>query len=165
MAAGGIPIAVITLLIVILAQVARIGTDLWLSWWSSKNFKELPDNMYLIVYIIWGVLQIVITLLSGVLFAYACALAARRLHDRALKKVFRAPMSYFDTTPLGRILNRFSKDVDNLDSMIPETSRMFFYTFGLVFGTTILIGAVFPYFFLALVPATAFYMWLQNYYR
>ncbi|KAJ3411175.1 hypothetical protein HDV05_002641 [Chytridiales sp. JEL 0842] len=164
LAAGGFVVAIITILIVILAQVARIGTDLWLSWWISKNFS-LPEYRYLQVYIIWGVLQIIITLLSGVIFAVACAAAAKKLHDRALKKVFRAPMSYFDTTPLGRILNRFSKDVDNLDSMLPEASRMFFYTFGLVFGTAILIGAVFPYFFLCMLPAILFYLFLQKYYR
>ncbi|KAI9333757.1 hypothetical protein DFJ73DRAFT_799177 [Zopfochytrium polystomum] len=163
-ASGGIPMALFTLLLLILAQLARIGTDLWLSWWLAVRFP-LASYWYLDIYLLWGVLQILTSFASGIVFAYIGALAAKRLHDRALHRVFRAPLSFFDATPVGRVLNRFSRDVDTLDSLLPEAARLLGYTFSLVLGTVLLIVAVFPLFAVALAPAVVVYVVLQNYYR
>jgi ABC-type multidrug transport system fused ATPase/permease subunit len=47
--------------------------------------------------------------------------ASRLLHDTTLGRVLRAPISFFDVTPVGRILNRFSRDQDSIDTILPET--------------------------------------------
>ena len=46
--------------------------------------------------------------------------AASSIHKHFLVKILRAPMSFFDTTPTGRIVNRFSKDIENIDHGLPE---------------------------------------------
>lgn len=56
-------------------------------------------------------------------FAIGCLRAARDLHNKLLGNVLRLPMSFFDTTPLGRILNRFSKDMDTIDVILPMVSE------------------------------------------
>lgn len=50
-------------------------------------------------------------------------IAGRKLHNEMLISLMKAPMWYFDTTPLGRIVNRFSKDIDIVDSAIPALMR------------------------------------------
>jgi ATP-binding cassette, subfamily C (CFTR/MRP), member 1 len=61
------------------------------------------------VYFAWGVAQGIFSLLSGVTFSFAGAKAARQLHANAIRRVIRAPTRFFDTTPLGRIINRYFK--------------------------------------------------------
>ncbi|KAJ3097648.1 hypothetical protein HDU96_000305 [Phlyctochytrium bullatum] len=163
-AAGGIIALIIIILLLIIAQLARLGTDLWITWWSGNRFLFTNDK-YLHVYIAWGFIQVVTALASAMTFAFAGITAAQRLHDRSLAKVFRASTEYFDTTPLGRILNRFSKDVDSLDSLVPESSRMVTYTFSLILGTVGLICAIFPYFLAVLVPTGIAYYLVQAFFR
>ncbi|KAJ3214883.1 Multidrug resistance-associated protein 1 [Dinochytrium kinnereticum] len=158
-AAGGTPSMIVIIILLILAQLARIGTDLWLTWWSANRFS-FDGKLYLDVYISWGFIQVVTALGSGMTFAFAGILAARRLHNRSLSKVFRAPTEYF-----GRILNRFSKDVDTLDSLVPESARMVTYTLSLILGTVCLICAVFPYFIAVLIPTGVAYYFVQSFFR
>lgn len=60
---------------------------------------------------------------TAIVMAIGCVNAARDLHNNLLRQTLRLPMSFFDTTPLGRIVNRFSKDVDVVDNMLPMIVR------------------------------------------
>lgn len=61
--------------------------------------------------------------MATVCLALSTLNAANTLHIQMLERVMRSPMSYFETTPLGRIINRFAKDVDTVDNILPETIR------------------------------------------
>ncbi|KXS18959.1 hypothetical protein M427DRAFT_95715 [Gonapodya prolifera JEL478] len=134
-----------------LTQGARIATDSWLAAFTSNRLAG--DMGYFSgVYIAWGTSQGIAVLVTGYLFSTGCIWASRRLHASAADRLFRAPISFFDTTPVGRIMNRFSKDIDSIDNVLPETLRMATSTFSLIAATVILIGVVLPIFFAPLVP-------------
>ena len=78
--------------------------------------------------------------------------------------LFRSPMSYFDTTPLGRILNRFSKDIDIVDVTIPMNLRMLLTQSFNVLGTLFVICFANPLFLTVIVPIVLMYYFLQKFY-
>ncbi|KAG0334412.1 hypothetical protein BG004_000426, partial [Podila humilis] len=163
-AAGGRLLVPVLLSVLLLTQIAKVGNDLWLSWWTSDEFQK-SQKFYMILYAVWGIAQGVFQFINGFYFSLAGARAAKNLHQKALQNIFRAPTSFFDTTPLGRIINRFSKDVDACDNLLSESYRMFTGTAAIVLSTFILISVIFPYFLIPLVPMLAFYYYAAIYYR
>ena len=73
-------------------------------------------------------------------------------------------MSFFDTTPIGRIINRFSKDIYTVDENLPDTIRSYLATLSSVVGTIAVICFVTPKFIVCLLPISLFYMSQQNYF-
>ena len=78
-----------------------------------------------------------------------------------LKNILRSPMSFFDTTPLGRVLNRFSKDIYMIDEVIPFSARAFLVTFFTVLSSLIVIIVTTPIFIIAIIPLGIFYYLVQ----
>jgi ABC-type bacteriocin/lantibiotic exporter with double-glycine peptidase domain len=63
-----------------------------------------------------SVVTILCSSLRVILIAYGSMRASRQLHDSLIKKILRYPIRFFETTPVGRILNRMSKDIKDIDS-------------------------------------------------
>lgn len=90
--------------------------------------------------------------------------ASKKLLHRAMQRVLRAPMSFFDTTPLGRVVNRFAKDVDTMDNNLTDTMRIAGISLGMVFSVFILIIAYYYYFAAALGPLMIIYITAAAFY-
>lgn len=97
-------------------------------------------------------------------FAIGCLRAARDLHNKLLHNTMRLPMSFFDTTPLGRILNRFSKDVDVIDNVLPMSMRFWIMMFFNAVGVIVTISYSTPIFLAAVVPLGIIYYIVQKFY-
>ncbi|CAG8746147.1 2894_t:CDS:10, partial [Cetraspora pellucida] len=160
--AGGFLLVLTVIFLLIMSQGANTGNNLWLSFWSSNTF-DLSKGLYIGIYCAWGAVEGFFGVLCGIMLSYGGVKAAKRLHDNAIKRVLRAPTSFFDTTPLGRIINR--KDVDTCDNLLSESYRMFFMSFSNIIGTFILIVVVFVWFIIPLVPLIILYYLSALYYR
>lgn len=91
--------------------------------------------------------------------------ASKKLLHRAMQRVLRAPMSFFDTTPLGRIVNRFAKDIDIMDNNLTDTMRIASMTLAMILSVFILVIAYYYYFAAALVPLMLIYLTSAAFYR
>jgi ABC-type multidrug transport system fused ATPase/permease subunit len=100
------------------------------------------------------------------LFVYLAAyIASRTLHSSILSGVLHAPMFFFDTTPIGRIINRFAKDIDSIDTSLPSSFSSSFGTLTSVLITVIILlyGSWFAIF--ALIPLAILFAYVQVFQR
>ncbi|KAK7866925.1 hypothetical protein R5R35_001662 [Gryllus longicercus] len=166
----GLVLAVSTLLFNVLFQAFSIGSNMWLSRWST----DLPDDgtgqeaskrdMYLGVYGALGVGQAVSVVLASVMTFVGGLKAARVIHLELLKNMMKTPLGFFDVTPVGRILNRFSKDVDTLDTVLPMIIRGFLSCLVSVVATLFVISYSTPIFISVIVPVGILYYFVQRFY-
>ncbi|KZV93776.1 ABC transporter [Exidia glandulosa HHB12029] len=151
-------------LAVLFWQGASVMSNYWLVYWQERKF-DLPQGGYIGIYAALGVGQAVGFFFVGSLFAFFTYFASIALHRRAVEKILHAPMSFFDTTPLGRIMNRFSKDVDTIDNMLGEALRMFLATFANIIGAVVLVSIVLPWFLIAMAVVSIIYWYAALFYR
>ncbi|THH30017.1 hypothetical protein EUX98_g4182 [Antrodiella citrinella] len=149
---------------IVFLQCAQVLSSYWLVYWEELKFHQ-PSGFYMGVYAGLGVAQTLGFFLMGYCFALLTFYASRELHRRAIKRVMNAPMSFFETTPLGRIMNRFSKDIDTIDNLLGDATRMFTSTLSNIVGAIILIAIVLPWFLIAVFTILAFYLWAAMFYR
>ena len=167
---GGIFAGVAVLLLYATVQGTRMGIDSWLSYWVQFDSSQ-PDlgaeqrSYFILVYV--GLLSAFVVILvgCGIHFYRVTLIASTQIHNTAFKGVLAAPMSFFDTTPVGRIINRFSNDMNQIDNFLPDTLDQALYFGCQVLGTLCLVIAIFPYFLVVLVPLGFVYYKVQEYFR
>ncbi|XP_063398260.1 multidrug resistance-associated protein 1-like isoform X1 [Mytilus trossulus] len=172
----GVPYTCIILILFAMNQATSVFGNIWLSQWTSDKtltnrslesnstvYRERNDY-YLGVYGGTGI-AIGIFLLSYVtLFMLRSVAASRKLHHEMLHSIIRAPMFFFDTTPIGRIVNRFSADIETIDNELPWTVQMFWDTAFMVVATFVVISYGTPLFMTVIVPFAFFYFLAQRFY-
>lgn len=163
-ASGSLWNAPLLIFLLLLTQGANIITSLWLSYWTSDEFG-LATGQYIGVYAGLGVLQALLMFAFSVLLSVLGTTSSKVMLRQAVTRVLRAPMSFFDTTPLGRITNRFSRDVDVMDNNLTDAIRMYFFTLAMITSVFGLIIAFFHFFAVALVPLYLVFIASAVYYR
>ncbi|KAF8941682.1 hypothetical protein BGZ58_000018 [Dissophora ornata] len=150
----------------ILVEVAQVGTSFWLRYWSDAAGQEkYAVTQFLVIYAAFTMAYMAFNMvLFYVANVQAAIMAARHLHDRLLNNLLRQPMSFFDVTPVGRIINRFSSDVDAVDEVIIWNFIDVVYCLVAIGGTLVVISVSTPLFLLVVPPLTLAYLYIQAYF-
>ncbi|EMC96931.1 hypothetical protein BAUCODRAFT_433092 [Baudoinia panamericana UAMH 10762] len=169
------------------AQTAQIGGSVWLKNWSEVNsrYGGNPNvGKYLGIYFAFGIGSAALVVLQTLILWIFCSIeASRKLHERmgeldalfmrsrcmhllnlAAYAIFRSPMMFFETTPTGRILNRFSSDIYRIDEVLARTFNMLFTNAARAMFTLVVISTSTPIFIALIVPLGGLYLWIQKYY-
>ncbi|CAF1384435.1 unnamed protein product [Rotaria sordida] len=169
-------------------QVISIYSNWWLAAWSndeshrhqnSTNCMSIRDNKTDIIYrmndIEWNthrnrrfyIFSILVFLLLFLIFLRTvfcrllCLNAGRILHNKMFTRLIRCPISFFDTNPVGRILNRFTSDVATMDDSLPMTVFEFLSGLSQVLGTIILVGLINLWSFIPAIIASSGMLFLR----
>ncbi|XP_060582748.1 ATP-binding cassette sub-family C member 9-like [Ruditapes philippinarum] len=173
--ACGIPFALFSVLTLLTNQTLLVSTNIWVSHWASKStefVKSEPHNStqtfdnweYIPTYIILSICAVLATLISGFAFQLTGIRGAKNLHVGLLNTVLHVPMRFFDTNPSGRIINRFSSDVGQIDQKIPATYESLLRCAFASLGAIIVNCIGTPYFLLAALPVCILYYLMQKFY-
>lgn len=173
-AAGG-PLAFIVNILLFLFTTGSIAfSNWWLSHWirqGSANSSMLQGNetaesdsmrlnphtqYYSRVYILSMGAALFLKTVRGLVFVKCTVRAASVLHDKLFKTLLLSPMRFFDTTPLGRILNRFSRDMDEVDVRLAMQAEMLLQNVTLVLFCLGVVSIVFPWFLFSIIPLGVF---------
>ncbi|XP_028401273.1 multidrug resistance-associated protein 1-like [Dendronephthya gigantea] len=163
--AMGIIFTVLIFLSLILSTTCLVSSQIWLARWSTSNITASSENTrYLGIYAGIGIGQAIFVTSSSFLMAYASFKASTALHEKLLVNIMHLALAFFEVTPTGRILNRFSKDVDMVDSVIPTVLQQFLGSSFNVLGVVFIISFATPLFLTILFPLTLLYFITQRFY-
>ncbi|XP_069826966.1 ATP-binding cassette sub-family C member 5-like isoform X1 [Dendropsophus ebraccatus] len=174
-AAGGVLIISINAVLFVLTTGSAAFSNWWLSYWikqgsgnmsvaaanwtrPSGSMKDNPDlHFYISIYVMSMVAVLLLRFLRGYVFVKSTLRASTKLHDLLFQNVLCSPIKLFDTTPLGRILNRFTKDVDEVDIRLPNQMEQLIQNMILVLFCLSIISSVFPWFLISVVPLSVLF--------
>uniref|UniRef100_A0ABM0N098 ATP-binding cassette sub-family C member 9-like n=1 Tax=Saccoglossus kowalevskii TaxID=10224 RepID=A0ABM0N098_SACKO len=163
-------IPIVCLLVsLLLAQVgASVATNFWLSEWSEAGANVTANRTELIYYIsgyggLAG-LTILLALVYGLCNVIFALMAAKRLHLKLLHNVIHVPMRFYDTTPIGRILNRFSNDTQLIDQRLWQTFNALMRSSLNVLSALVVNTIVIPIFIVIVTPVMIGYYFLQRFF-
>ncbi|XP_019910634.2 multidrug resistance-associated protein 4-like isoform X2 [Esox lucius] len=163
----------------LLAHTTYILQDWWLAYWASEQERlnvieinlngssgtqQLDLDLYLGVYAGLTGATIVFGFLRSLMFFNVLVSSAQSLHNRMFASILRSPVRFFDISPIGRILNRFSKDIGHLDSLLPWTFVDFIQVFLQILGVIIVVASVIPWVLIPVVPLLIIFLFLRHYF-
>lgn len=151
--------------LLIISVFVMLFTNVWLSYWTENKWPQYGDGLYIGIFVMFGILTCILFFACFYTLTTIGNNATAKMHIDAVDGILHAPMSFFDTTPLGRIMNRFSKDTDTMDNEISDQTRLFLLTLSQIIGIMILCIIYLPWFAIAVGPLLFIYHCISSYYR
>ncbi|OAY47206.1 hypothetical protein MANES_06G060800v8 [Manihot esculenta] len=163
---GGTWVVMILFVFYLSTEVLRVSSSSWLSFWTDQSTTEgYRPGFYIFVYALLSLGQVTVTLLNSFWLISSSLRAAKRLHDSMLDSILRAPMLFFHTNPTGRIINRFAKDLGEIDRNVAGFANMFLNQVWQLLSTFVLIGIVSTISLWAIMPLLILFYAAYLYYQ
>ncbi|KAF1315490.1 Canalicular multispecific organic anion transporter 2, partial [Globisporangium splendens] len=167
-AVGGLCVLLAFVLSQIVWQALQIASDFWLGAWSSDSMSDsqsAPSNSYrLSIYTALGLASASMVVIRMLIVTVYGLRAARTLFDQMTVALLHAPMRFFDSNPIGRILTRYGGDVSTVDAIFPQMFGRFAQSLLTVAFSTITAAVVIQWRGLLLVPVVVVYCWIGAFY-
>ncbi|KAJ0927366.1 putative ABC-type xenobiotic transporter [Helianthus annuus] len=165
-ALGGWWVVVILLGCYAATETLRILGSTWLSIWTDESTPKIYSPLfYNIIYALLSLGQVLVTLVNSYWLIMTSIYAARKLHNAMLNSILRAPMVFFNTNPLGRIINRFSKDLGDIDRNVAPFVNLCLSQVAQLLSTFVLIGLVSTMSLWAILPLLLLFYAAYLYYQ
>ncbi|RLV84946.1 Bile pigment transporter 1 [Meyerozyma sp. JA9] len=160
--------SIVAIVIVALTTLAEVAGNYWLKYWAeqgSENGSKDDIWKFIAIYAAIGTTRSILAIVKGTMFSVILSMRASRVtHDRMAARVLRAPMSFFERTPLGRIMNRFTSDINSVDDMLAGMFDSLFTSLATTVMTMLIVGVAIPPFLIMVFVLSFVYGYYQRYY-
>ncbi|KAI6164415.1 P-loop containing nucleoside triphosphate hydrolase protein [Pisolithus thermaeus] len=163
-ATGGASMAVMLFTEIVMLQGSVVILGQWLSWWTEDKFHEKAGG-WIGTYDGIGFASILLLIVMNVSILMSTIRASRTFHSKALLGVLRAPMWWFEGQPIGRIMNRFSKDIEAIDQRLMPQLFQLIGGAGTLLSTIIIVGYSTPIMLAFMFPIAVIYWFVLRFYR
>ena len=141
-----------------------VAPDVWLSLLTKKLPAEQRNKTNLTIYGCLVGASFIFLIIRAYVFLLACLRCSERLHDKMVVSLLQAPVLFFDSNPVGRILNRFSKDVGCLDELLPLRFLFSIQLVLLLFSSVIVPSITNPWLLFVTIPLIVLVFYISKYY-
>ena len=141
-----------------------VAPNLWHSFLARLNPEDQKKKTYLSVFACLVGVCFIFTIVWAYGFFHVCLKCAERLHDKMVVAILQAPVLFFDSNPVGRILNRFSNDIGCVDEMLPKTFLAAVQMLLMIFFQILVTVATNVWLIFLIVPISVLVVFLFNYY-
>ncbi|ESO04593.1 hypothetical protein HELRODRAFT_78768, partial [Helobdella robusta] len=131
---GGLLIFMIVLIGHLAMLMSQCASYIWIQRWTDNITNETLDQ-YVTSYGVIGLVEVISIIIISLMMAFGFSSASKALHDKAIKRLFRAPISYFDTTSPGQIFNYMSTDLDTVDCALPLDVQLWLISFCVIISS------------------------------
>ncbi|CAJ1086991.1 LOW QUALITY PROTEIN: multidrug resistance-associated protein 4-like [Xyrichtys novacula] len=170
-------------LLSITAEATYIVQDWWLVYWAKEealnntpivsirnevnathSYQESKLTFYLSIYSGLTAAAVLFGFARSLVIFHVLVRAAQTLHNCMFNAIIRTSVRFFDVNPIGRILNRFSKDISLMDSTLPITFVDFYQLILQNIGVVVVAASVIPLILIPVLPLLLFFLYLRRYY-
>lgn len=151
-------------LAMLIAPAAKVAGDFFLSDWTAQPAAAQPGSSYRTLFIVLSVVAVAFGFVRSIWFTNAVLRSAAAAHAKMFAGILYSPMSFFHENPLGRVLNRFSKDQATLDELLPSTLFDFAQLLLSLLSTIIVVGIIAPYILILIALIIPVYFWMRAVY-
>ena len=171
--AGGLKFSFLMVIVFVSEQIMLLATRWWLVSWTDPSQQKITmiwrthekEHEYLETYVYLSLITFVCIITRNICFYHGATKSAKQMFDVAIARISRAPMSYFQTVSLGYILNRFTFDVQVLDTNLPQAMiETLSYFVSLVTGA-LLISKLLPWTIIVIFPVIFSFWRIVIHYR
>ena len=155
---------ILLLFCLFLSSAMIVAPNVWLSSLTMKLPEDQKDSKNLTIYACLVSTSLIFAVIRAYGFLLVLLRCSERLHDKMVVAILQAPVLFFDSNPVGRILNRFAKDVGCLDELLPKTFLVSIQNVLLVFASIIVPTVTNPWLLLLVVPLTVLVLYISKYY-
>ncbi|XP_078503539.1 ATP-binding cassette sub-family C member 10-like isoform X2 [Lissotriton helveticus] len=133
---------------------------------APAQLNTSEDSKFLLVVLGYiTVTNSILTIVRAFMFTHGTIRASLVIHERLLQRVMKTTVTFFNTTPMGRIINRFSSDLYHADKSLPNVLSSFLVSLFFLLGTVVVTSYILPWMILVMVPLATLYFYIQQYYR
>ncbi|KAE8988519.1 Multidrug resistance-associated protein 5 [Phytophthora rubi] len=166
-----IVVFVVLVLVYCIGQANRTAVDWWPGHWARTLKRYAEDSAYSSLdlgmwYMGLIVLCSVLTMVRALMMIETCVRTSQNLHDELFRRVLSAPITrYFDVTPMGRILNRFSNDLDQMDSILPQEYQVLFQNVSMALGSLVVSAFASYWIGISYIPIFVIFLWTGEHFK